>query len=183
MTKYGLSVDPGMSTGVCLFSWGHDQPFSRDLVWQFDGGAGGLHKFLDEKDLRVEGDQLPRFGDIKLDAIIVEKFTPRGGPGFSLTQAAAEPLRGEGVLIGHQLEPFISWAEPSAQYFMGGTNLADRKKRAREFLKKHDLHLTGRLVQQKDADDAISATLHAVAFMRKIKHKPTLDAMFMFPEA
>jgi hypothetical protein len=179
--KYGIAVDPGVSTGVCLFSWGHDRSFLLELVWQFAGGAGGLHRFLDEKDLRVEGDQLPHIGNVELDAIIVEKFTPRGGPGFSLTQAAAEPLRGEGVLIGHQLEPFISWAEPSAQYFMGGTNLADRKKRAKDFLKSHDLHLTGRNVGQKDANDAISAILHSVAFMRKIKHKPTLDAMF--PEA
>ena len=172
----GLAIDPGLSTGMCLFSFGDDQSFKQERMWQFNGGAGGLARALDM--LAIDADPGMYISGEILDVLVVEKFTPRGGPGFSLTQASAEPLRGEGVLIGRGFEPFISWAEPSQQYFMGGTDLAEKKKRSREFLKLHGLYLTGKTVGQKDADDAISAELHAIAWLRRKRHMPTLLALF-----
>lgn len=180
MRRYGLAVDPGMSNGVCLFSWGDEQDeyFKQEKLWQFEGGAPALARFLTIKRIRltVSGELL--IGDIPLTWMPVEKFTPRSHEGFSLTQKSAEPLRGEGVLIGRGFETFIEWQEPSAQYFMGGINLPDRKKRSREFLKLHGLYVTGKLVGQKDANDAISAELHAIAFLRKRRHMPTLMELF-----
>lgn len=178
--KYGLAIDPGMSTGICLFSWGNGpgQFFRRKESWQFRGGAPKLAQFLDLRGVRVGPTGRLQYDNRTLDALVVEKFTPRGGAGFSLTQVSAEPLRGEGVLIGRGFEPFIQWAQPAQQYFMGGVDLADKKKRSREFLKLNDLHITGSMVGQPDADDAISAELHAIAWLRRQRHRPTLEKFF-----
>lgn len=181
--SFGLAIDPGLSTGVCLFSWGGGELdyFKQEAVWQFPGGAAGLAKFLDYKKVRLVGG-IPMIDNIPLARIVVEKFTPRSNEGFSLTQMSVEPLRGEGVLIGRGFEPFIDWQEPAMQYFMGGSSLPDRKKRSREFLRHHGLYVTGSMVGQKDADDAISAELHAIAWLRRTRHLPTLVELFQEEE-
>lgn len=189
MTSYGLSIDPGMSSGVCLFSWDGDYlggAFKQEKVWQFSGGSPNLALFMERMKLRDVGGTLFFGGartltgipQVKLERLVVEKFTPRGGAGFSLTQASAEPLRGEGVLIGRGMLPWIDWQEPSYQYFMGGEGLSEKKKRSREFLKLNGLYVTGSTVGQKDADDAISAELHAIAWLRRKRHMPTLVELF-----
>lgn len=182
MIYRGLSIDPGMSNGVCEFEWGDDEPFKPLRLLQFAGGAPMLAKVLDKLNVRVTGDDDEMaIGPATLHALVVEKFTPRSaraGAEFSLTRDSAEPLRGEGVLIGRDLERFIQWGEPSQQYFMGGESLPEKKKRAREFLKLNGLHLTGSMVGQGDADDAISAELHAIAWLRRQRHMPTLRRFF-----
>lgn len=189
MRHYGISIDPGMSTGVVLFSWGgeQDEYFKQEEVWQFDGGARMLTVFLETRLVAHPGDAPMFYGKridrmVSIERIVMEKFTPRGGPGFSLTQASSEPLRCEGVMIGRGLETYIDWQEPSVQYFMGGADLRDRKKRSREFLKLHGIYLTGKAVDKKDADDAISAELHAIAWLRRKRHMPTLVEFFFSEE-
>lgn len=178
----GLTIDPGMSSGACLFSYGDEEPISVLERWQFQGGAAGLKRWMEVNGMELSKgrgmDSYMRFGSYRLDALIVEKFTPRPSATFALTQKAVEPLRGEGVLIGNGFDPFIEWAEPSQQYFMGGASLPEKKKRSREFLKLHDLYVTGKNVSQKDADDAISATLHSVAWLRRKRHMPTMVKLF-----
>lgn len=183
MRSYGLTIDPGMSNGVCLFSWGteQDEHFKQERLWQFPGGAPKLAQFLTVAEIEVGEDGLTYRG-LPLARMVVEKFTPRSHEGFNLTQKGVEPLRGEGVLIGRGFEPFIDWQEPSAQYFMGGITLSDKKKRSREFLKLHGIYVTGKQVHQKDADDAISAELHAIAWLRKKRHMPTLVELFQEEE-
>jgi hypothetical protein len=178
MRNFGLTIDPGMSNGVCLFSWTDEQDgyFRQEEVWQFGGGAEGLADFMGYYKMR--SGPHPTMDGKTLDALIVEKFTPRGGPEFRLTQDSVEPLRGEGVLIGRGFVPYITWQPPAAQYFMGGATLPERKKRSREFLKRNGIYITGGLVGQRDADDAISAELHAIAWLRRRRHMPTLVEFF-----
>jgi len=179
MRKYGLSIDPGISNGACLFSWDEDEPFKQEALYQFGGGAQGLADFIESQDIVVNRTAGAWFnGATPLDRIVVEKFTPRNNSSFALTQDSVEPLRGEGVLIGHGFGPFITWQSPAMQYFMGGIDLKEKKKRSREFLKLHGLYATGKTVGQKNADDAISAELHAIAAMRKMRHMPTLIELF-----
>lgn len=194
MKYHGLTIDPGMSSGVCLFTWGDDQPFTPLKLWQFPLGAEGLGMFLDHQNVKASFaldhqsaiTSITReawFGDIKLDALIVEKFTPWNDSRrkeFKLTRDAVEPLRGEGVLIGRGFGPLVQWAEPSMQYFMGSSELPlDQKKElSREFLKLNEFYITGSTVGNKDADDAISAELHAIAWLRRKRHMPTLKALF-----
>lgn len=195
MRHYALSVDPGMSNGVCLFSYGDDETeyFRQEALWQFGGGAPALADFLwthlqvrenRKGHLTMAGawvrEPNPLVPRIHLEALVVEKFTPRGGAGFSLTQDSAEPLRGEGVIIGQGFLEYVDWAEPSQQYFMGSPTapLAMKKRLSREFLKRYGLYVTGSMVGQKDADDAISAELHAISWLRRRRHMPTLIELF-----
>ena len=188
MIYRGLSIDPGMSTGMCEFTWGDDEPFKPVSLLQFSGGAGTLAKVVKHLRLSVDRDGTMMMRDEDddgesgvLDALVVEKFTPRSaraGAEFSLTRDSAEPLRCEGVLVGLGLEDQIEWGEPSMQYFMGGADLKERKQRARAFLRENGLYTTGSMVGQKDADDAISAELHAIAWLRRKRHMPTLQALF-----
>lgn len=117
--------------------------------------------------------------------VIAEKFTPRSGGGFSHTQASTEPLRIEGALIALGVLPDYRigksnprWQQPKEMYFAGGEDLSTRKKRAHAWLKNHDLYVTGKDVGCKDANDARSAMLHAIAYLRKQKHLPTLEHYF-----
>ena len=168
MSSYrGLAIDPGMSNGICEFVWADDAPFMVLRRFQFPGGASALRHAV--RALTQEH---------TYDVLVVEKFTPRQNEGFNLTRDAAEPLRGEGVLIGLGLEGLIQWAEPSQQYFMGGDTLKEKKQRSRSFLKRHGLYATGKAFSQKDADDAISAQLHAIAWLRRQRHAPTITALF-----
>ena len=183
--SYGLSFDPGMSSGICLFSWDTEKPFQQEALWQITDGAQGLSDWLDREGVKVYRDddgkhhaEIGKVRPIRLDRIVSEKFTPRKHESFALTLDSVEPLRGEGVLIGRGLAPLIAWAQPSAQYFMGGVDLKDKKRRSREFLKQNGLYVTGKHVGQKDADDAISAELHAIALMRRMRHMPTLFELF-----
>lgn len=177
--SYGLAIDPGVSNGVCLFQWSKTTAMTVENVWQFSGGAVALAAFLEGAGVRQSRGGKAVYGGATLDALVVEKFTPRQNAGFALTQASVEPLRGEGVIIGRGVPyEFITWQQPGAQYFMGGNTPSERKKRSREFLKTRGMHYTGKDVASPDADDAISAVLHATVFMRSIRHAPTLKEMF-----
>lgn len=176
----GIAIDPGMSTGICLFDFHRGAPFRQLALWQVSGGAVGLTRWLEKNACQI--DAYPTISGEVLDVVVVEKFTPRGGAGFSLTEASVEPLRCEGVLIGRGFGQYISWQPPATQYFMGGVDLREKKKRSREFLKLHGIYATGKMVGQADADDAISAELHAIAYLRRARHMPTLEELFQEEE-
>lgn len=191
MKYLGLSIDPGMMNGLCIFTWGDDEPFKVEAVFQHSGGAPGLKRLLEgavryvSRGTGITSSHTMMFNDRRLDALIFEKFTPRPiseESGFHLTRKSAEPLRCEGVLIGLGLDDHgaIQYAEPSQQYFIGSPTLKlkEKKKKAREFLKKNGFLVTGGMVMQEDGNDANSATLHAIAWLRRRRHLPTIDALF-----
>lgn len=188
MRYIGVSIDPGLETGACVFEYGDDTPMRVLHQEQFGHGAEGLRWWMEKHVFaRAVGGSAtahPRermmFGGLPVADLVVEKFTPRQNGGFSHTRASTEPLRCEGVLIGRGFGPHIQWAEPNQQYFMGASSLplAEKKKLAREFLKQSGMFITGKDVGRPNADDAISATLHAVALMRRKRHMPTLEELF-----
>lgn len=173
-------IDPGLSSGICVGEYSDTEPFRPYAAYQIEGGLTGFfeHIFFPQRGPWIIEH---RTGSYEDTVFICEKFTPRQ----SLTLKSAEPLRIEGALVQMGVVPDyipgkknLQWQHPPAQYFCGGQSLTEKKKRSREFLKKHNLHLTGKMVGCKDADDAISARLHAFAFMRRIRHMPTLRHYF-----
>lgn len=165
-----ISVDPGVSSGIVFGHWGTAKALVIDGQYQISGGLEGVMEFFTEN--RAE---------FRSSTVVAEKFTPRSGQGFSHTLKSVEPLRVEGALIALNLMPSYPdprWRQPSAQYFTGGSDPKDRKRRSREFLKEHGLYLTGKSVGQPDADDAISATLHLFGYALQTKHIPTLKKYF-----
>ena len=123
-------------------------------------------------------DVAEEYGDV-----ICEKFTPRPNGKGGLTLASVEPLRIEGHLVGSGVMPDYpdkAWRQPSSQYFMcptRGMTLPEKKKAANRWLKENGFYFTGKDVGCKDADDARSATLHALSYLRKF-HRPTQEKYF-----
>lgn len=184
-----ITIDPGKSSGVTIGTYSDTEPYKRTHAFQIEGGLMGFkdnfrffYRSFTQRLTVGQGRnialQMSRSPD--LFTVVCEKFIPRQ----ALTLDAAEPLRIEGYLVGTGVLPdYIpgkknpQWQPPSAQYFTGGEGLADKKKRARLWRLEHGLHLTGKDVGCPDADDANSATMHAIAYMRKW-HKPTQQAYF-----
>jgi len=110
--------------------------------------------------------------------VIAEKFTARGGAngGFSYRTKDLEPLRVEGAMIAMKLDP--EWCSPVQQYFAGGKSKAEKKKLSHRWLKEHGLYVAPKDVGTKDADDVRSATLHAIAYLRRKRHLPTIRHYF-----
>lgn len=188
--QYLLSIDPGKSTGITLWRYSDQEPATRIGAWQFGGGAEGLRDWLRKRMLSSNDPwgEAPswRFESGCVDeadmSYLCEKFTPLQGKGFSLTMDAVEPLVCEGVLIGLHVIPAYEqkteqdcYQRPASMYFCGGNTKAEKLKRSRAWLKDNGLLLTGKDVGCPDADDAISSTLHALAWFRKKGHKITLE--------
>lgn len=187
MTEYILSLDPGKSSGLALLSYG-DHPACLEQAWQIEGGLAGITRwFADASDFGYGVRESWLFGEHRfppyLDGltVICEKFVPLSGGGFSQTLDSTEPLRIEGALVWGGLMPDYSagekrWQRPSAMYRYGGQSLSEKKKRARAFLKANDLYVMPKDLGTKDSNDAMSATLHGVAYLATtVKHKPTWE--------
>lgn len=191
MKYLGLAIDPGMMNGLCIFTWGDDEPFAVEAVFQHGGGADGLKDLLRgtveyrKISHRIGAPPVLMFNDRRLNALVFERFTPRPinvESGFHLTRKSAEPLRCEGVMVGLGLDDYkqIDFAEPGQMYFIGDpqNKLEKKRKLSRAFLKQHGLLVTGGMVMQEDGNDANAATLHAIAYLRRKRHMPTIDALF-----
>lgn len=108
--------------------------------------------------------------------VICEKFKPRGaGNNFAYKTNDLEPLRIEGAIRAMGIDPV--WVQPAQQYFAGGESKSSTTN-AHRWLKENGLHITGKDVGCKDANDARSALLHSISFLRRSKHKPTLEKYF-----
>lgn len=165
-----VAVDPGWSTGLIVGKYSEDDPLKITDRYQIEGGVEAF-----------SGNYKIRSALNMADVVISEKFTPLQSSGFNLTMRSVEPLRVEGWLVGKGFipdYPGIEWQRPDAMYFTGGSGVKDKRKRAKQFLKDIGMYVTGSKVGAKDAEDVISATLHALAYMHKIGHLPTLNAYF-----
>jgi hypothetical protein len=169
-------IDPGKSTGVALGRFSDDTPYELIRAWQIPGGVRGFTEWW--------------YAHAGLHPEIrgCEKFTPRQNKGHNLTMAAVEPLRVEGWLVGEgYIEDYVEgtkqpvWQHPPAMYFSSPNRLPveEKKKRMHAWLKATgELYVTGKTVGQKNADDARSAMAHSIAYMRGIRHMPTLRHYF-----
>lgn len=181
-SRFILSIDPGVSTGIALLEYLPDEAPELVTGWQFKGGVGALKEWLPENlgVYGVAGDGEWVWAEEPI-LVIAEKFTARATKGFSYTTASLEPLRCEGLLIGSDFMPDYSpaekrWRDPGLQYLVGGKDKADKKKRQHAFLKDSGFYRTGKQLDAADADDFRSACAHGLAYLaREVKHKPTFE--------
>jgi hypothetical protein len=157
---YLVSIDPGESTGITSWGYSEAEPATRIYAAQITGGLQGFLDFFRYENFFFDFD----FPDV----IVSEQFTLLNHDYV----ANVEPVRIEGAMVALRMNPV--WQPPAVMYFCGGATKAARKKASQDFLKKNDLWLTGKDVGQPDANDAISSTLHALAYFRSIRHMPTL---------
>lgn len=178
-----ISIDPGLSTGIAVGTYSNTEPFKLTHFFQIEGGVEG---FL--RDLRVRdylSTEYPRvyvrdvcISDDKVVKAIAEKFNARGGAnsGFSYRTRDLEPLRIEGSMLALGLNPH--WVSPPQQYFAGGEGKAKKKQAQHKWLKEKGLYVTGKMVGCDNADDVRSAIAHAIAFLVRQKHRPTIEHYF-----
>ena len=167
-----LSFDPGLSTGIALGEYSDEKPYTLISAYQIPNGLAGLLQWLHGP----YGVLKDRYADI---LTIAEKFQPINHSDYALTTASVEPLRCEGALVALNVMPDFPnprWRRPAEQYFVGGVDLADKKKRAYAFLKDNGMYVTGKTVGCPDADDARSAILHGIAYvMKSQKNRATFE--------
>lgn len=161
-----LAIDPGMSTGITLMEYiiGHRPTITAQ--WQIEGGLEGLRESgIIRQPLHQE-------------ATVVERFTPRP-VAFSYSLDELEPLRIEGWLdawVGDFLGDQVTWQDPPQRKLV--RTLPETEK----FLQAHNYWATGTDVGCKDANDANSATMHALAFIRNQAHRATIDMLIQYGE-
>lgn len=195
-----ISIDPGMSSAIVVGTYSDTQPYELTHAFQIEGGLEGFLKSVRHRDdtddfssggtcFSVRASSGSRrddlclwFGDIlgreyeEPPVFLVEKFKPRGaGNNFAYKTNDLEPLRIEGAIRAMGIDPV--WVQPAQQYFAGGESKSSTTN-AHRWLKANGLHITGKDVGCKDANDARSALLHSISFLRRSKHKPTLEKYF-----
>lgn len=148
------SFDPGQATGWAVGSYGPNTPYKRINAGIIPGAAQGLKDWWGQG----SGSKL-----IAGDTVVSESFTLNSGNEFV---ADTTPREVEGALI-------VLWD--------GDINWQSRAAKAGvpdDLLKAHNLWLTGKDVDWEDGRDANDATIHALEYLRRKRHLPTLRHYF-----
>lgn len=159
-----LAIDPGMSTGITLMEYLIRERPTITAQWQIEGGLEGLRQH--DRDGGFDG-----FGA----DIVCERFTPRP-VAFSYSLDELEPLRIEGWLTEVFNHTEITWQDPAQR------KLVRTLPGTEKFLQAYDYWATGTDVGCKDANDANSATMHALAYIRNQAHRATIDMLIEYGE-
>lgn len=163
-----ISFDPGKSTGVVVGIYSDTMPWTLTEFWQIEGGLGGFLNW------HSQSHGWPH------DKAISERFVPLAGQGFSHTADSIEPLRVEGALAAFNYLPADpaadGWQRAGSQYWLPGKNATEKRRKQKAWVKENhpELYKTGKNVGCKDAEDYWSALFHTFAYLRRIKHEPTL---------
>jgi len=140
-----LTFDPGKSTGIALGEYSDSDPYKLVKVWQTQNGLHGVLEWLGE-----------HYGMYD-ERAVSESFILRKTP----FMPDVEPLRIEGALM--VMYPEIVWQQPSDKHHVPDS-----------ILKEHGLWQTGKPLGHVDGRDANDAIIHALAFLKKNRHVPTL---------
>lgn len=169
-----VSIDPGESFAFSVFEYGDE---TRPSLVDFDQRKEGVEGFLATVD-----DLGEKYPPSSSTVWICEKFSPRPGThaGFSQSLKTTLPLVMEGILIGRGLMPPYwkgspVWQNPSLQYILGGGTLQEKITNRRKWLARSGFKVMPKDVGQPDCDDVRSAISHGIAWLRRQRHKPTLD--------
>lgn len=166
-------IDPGQSTGIVTAYYDDKTPYEPSMILQFGGGVDALKEWVN---MNVE---LMTYAGMTVGC---EKFIPRPIENGSHTLESTLPLVCEGVLVGMGVMPAYprgNWQPAAAQYISGGDTYEERKKSHQDLMKRAGLWLTGEDVGRDDANDANSATGHALHFLtRTLRHGPTIELLY-----
>lgn len=149
-----MSIDPGKSTGVAFGTYSDTQPYELVDVFQIPGGIVGFNEWLHNN----------HFTNLDEDYTVVsEKFVLRSSNAFV---ADVEPVRIEGLMYAY-------WGDRVIYQQRSDKTLVDDR-----ILKEHGLWQTGSQHGWADGRDANDAIIHAIAYLKKQHHKPTLLHFF-----
>lgn len=155
--KLILSLDPGKQTGIAAAVYGDNHPYELLNVWQISDGVTGFINWW-----KTIGTPLIRKHEwewLQPTQIVSEKFILRN----NAFVADTEPLLIEGALQALWSLP-VTWQQRS-----------DKTLVPDNILRENGLWHTGKQVGWKDARDTNDAIIHAMAYLKKNKHIPTLQ--------
>lgn len=147
-----LSIDPGQATGVALGSYTSTTPYMLERAWIVHGGVDGFIDFMLEQSLFY-----------KIDQVVCERFVARDNGWVADIEAKA--------------------IEGAVKALMYGTPIAFQDRNAKvlvpdDVLKKHGLWQTGSMVGHTDGRDANDAIIHALGWLARRSHMPSLEFYF-----
>lgn len=155
-----LSIDPGKNTGIALGYFGDDQPFELLQRWQVHGGVEGFRAWWMDK--------RPDF-----DVLVVEKFIlARNDFAADLT-----PRDIEGAIC-MALEPQewqeVKWQPRTMKALLTGYPPEAKTKAQRQRVRFNFLKEFGLFAKGTDNDDSNDAITHALVYLKRTKHLPTM---------
>lgn len=156
--KTVLAFDPGEASGWFYGRFDDVTALRRLGTGIIQGGPQGLSDFL-----------VDFLQDHESDHVVAEVFVPDGTPGGRETVSP----RGEGVLIVHFGQNNVAWQKRSEKAWG-----YDSQEKSDQKLHELGLWVTGKDVRHTDGRDANDAALHAIQFMRKMRHRPTLTWIY-----
>lgn len=143
-----LTIDPGVATGIALGWYNEYHPYERTHFWLVKGGVQGfLHWYYAEAPNEVYAAEW-----------VSEAFVLSSGNDFV---ANLESVRIEGAMAALGLHPTYQFR-------------TDKALCKDEVLKQNGLWVTGKQCGHTDGRDVNDATIHALARMKKLKHRPSL---------
>lgn len=147
-----VGLDPGKSTGIVICSYSETEPLSV------------LEKIVTHNGIDGFSDWWHSCGDSLSEAEwAVESFVLRGSNDFVADLSGVEII---GFLKGMKL-PHLSLQARTLKPLVPDA-----------LLKKHGLWVTGKEVNHTDGRDVLDAEIHALVYMMKKKHGPTLRKYF-----
>lgn len=160
-----LSIDPGKNTGIALGEFGATG-YRLLERWQVHGGLHGFKRWW-----RTER---PGF-----DVLVVERFILDPNNRFT---ADLTPVHIEGLIVGAIDDGMpVTWQPRTdkaalTRYPADATTKAKRQRARFDFLKEHGLFAPG-----TDNDDSNDAITHALVYLKRIGHVPTLEQYWPQP--
>lgn len=155
-----LSIDPGKNTGAALGIVGDDRPYELLNRWQVHGGVEGF------RDWWVRG--APDH-----DVLVVEKFILARND----FQADLTPVEIEGAIC-MGLEPqkwqAVKWQPRTMKALLTGYPPEAKTKAQRQRVRFNFLKEFGLFAKGTDNDDSNDAICHALIWLKRTKHMPTL---------
>jgi hypothetical protein len=160
-----LSIDPGGNTGIVLGHYDAVTPYSIIGRWQVHGGLPGFLAWWE------------RIGRPDFDELVVEKFILDPSNAFS---ADLTPVLIEGAIIAKMFprDHEIAWQPRTDKAVLTGyppeaVTKAQRQRVRFDFLKKYGMFVPG-----TNNDDGNDAVVHALVYLKRRRHAPTLQAFW-----
>lgn len=155
-----LAIDPGVNTGVAWGSFSAEEPFELRAREQVHGGLTGFIRWAQDCEWIRHA-----------DVLVCEKFVLAEDNMFA---PDLTPVQLEGVITMLRLPKSIVWQPRTDKAALTGYPASAKTKAQRQrvrfdFLKEHGLFAAG-----TDNDDSNDAITHALVYLKRSKHLPTL---------
>lgn len=147
-----LSIDPGKATGIALGYYDRRTPYYLNKAWIVHDGVDGFIDFM-----------LSNSNFSKADERVCERFVLRDNGWVADLEAKAIEGAAKALMYGFP----IHFQDRNAKVLVPD-----------DVLKEHGLWQTGKMVKHTDGRDANDAIIHALGWLARRSHMPTLEYYF-----